>query len=285
MKKIIKKIYYKTKFAFNDMNPMLKESIRIEWACRPKNFGDILNPVLVSKLIGKNILNIRAEYYEKEHYLVIGSILQYANKQSIVWGSGFISSDSQCHEKPLKVCAVRGPLSRQKLIESGIECPEVYGDPALLLPMVYNPKIEKKYKIGIIPHYIDKDNKWIKEIQNTNEDILVIDLINKNPLEVANLILSCERVGSSSLHGLIVADAYQIPSLWLEFSDSLIIGGHFKFLDYFASIGKNIKKPLLIKTNTKIEEIIENTQYIELSIDLNKLIEACPFKILNNSPL
>ena len=51
---------------------------------------------------------------------------------------------------PQKVLAVRGPLSRNYLLENGVDCPDVYGDPALLFPKYYKPHIYKKYKLGII---------------------------------------------------------------------------------------------------------------------------------------
>lgn len=60
-----------------------------------------------------------------------------------VWGAGIISENSLLKEKPSKVYAVRGPLTRQRLIKEGIDCPEIYGDPALLIPYYYRPKVTK----------------------------------------------------------------------------------------------------------------------------------------------
>jgi pyruvyltransferase len=102
----------------------------------------------------------------RENYVSIGSILHFSDKNSIVWGAGFISKDSYCKVPPKKILAVRGPLTRKKLIEQNIECPKIYGDPALLLPIFYHPKIKKKYEIGIVPHYVDQKNEIIKALQN-----------------------------------------------------------------------------------------------------------------------
>lgn len=76
--------------------------------------------------------------------MIIGSSLTLlCNSESIVWGAGVIDNAEELLAHPKKVLAVRGPLSRQYLLERGIECPAVYGDPALLVPKVYNPSIEK----------------------------------------------------------------------------------------------------------------------------------------------
>ena len=94
---------------------------------------------------------------------MIGSIIEsLANKESIIWGSGAMyGGEKVLYEKPKKVLAVRGPLTRKYLLSQGVDCPEVYGDPALLLPKIYNPLIEKKYKLGVIPHNIDFENEHL----------------------------------------------------------------------------------------------------------------------------
>ena len=232
LKKIYRKIYgwtYTPLRYFFDRTPL-----KVYWWNGIHNFGDALNPAFIYMLTGKKISWINPRLYKRKNYIVMGSILVSANKYSIVWGAGFLFPDSKCSEKPFKVCAVRGPLTRQKLLENGIDCPEVYGDPALLLPLLYTPKIEKKYKLGIIPHFHDKTSEWLEVVNNS--DVKIIDIQNSDPMRFIDELLSCEKIASSSLHGLIVADAYKIPSLWLEFSDK-VEGEGFKFRDYFLSHG------------------------------------------------
>jgi len=276
MREIIRSIYHKFRSEIIFRNPKYKKFEKIHWSYKNKNFGDILNPILFNFLTKKNAVSINAQYYKHSNYLVIGSVLQCANKYSTVWGSGFISEKSICREKPFKICAVRGKLTRQKLLQQGIDCPEVYGDPALLMPYVYVPKVEKKYKLGVIPHYSDKNHEWLKNIDR--DDVLVIDVITDNPLAIIDQINSCESIASSSLHGLIISDAYQIPSIWIELSGKLI-GGYFKFHDYFSSVGKNIKQPYPVTIKTSVEDLQNLTSFEELKIDLKLLIENCPFKI------
>lgn len=207
------------------------------WWSGVPNFGDRITPYLVEKINGVKPKQTLRPPSNKSCLFAAGSILQSANKQSVIWGSGFIEKQ----KSPIavrRICAVRGPLTKRNLDELNVPCPEVYGDPGILLPRYYHPSIAKKFKIGVIPHYIDKDSRALHE----DEDWLIIDI--QKPVEnVVDAILSCEAILSSSLHGLIVADAYGIPSCWIKLSNK-VYGNDFKFHDYYASLGEK-EKPIL----------------------------------------
>jgi hypothetical protein len=127
--------------------------------------------------------------------------------------------------------AVRGPLTRDVVLRAGGDCPEVYGDPALLLPLVYLRSAfrERRHDIGLVPHYVD-----LKAARNYG--LPIINPLRADPLEVVNEILACRAILSSSLHGIIVAHAYGIPAAWVRLSDRLD-GDDTKFRDYAASVG------------------------------------------------
>lgn len=239
-----------------------------------QNFGDVINPILLQKLSDKKVRYVgKPKYYKKTNILAIGSILHLASKDSIVWGSGFMDADKVCYEKPKKVFAVRGPKTREQLISQGVPCPEIYGDPALLLPLVYAPKITKKYELGIIPHYTDKNNEWLEQFRVSGK-VKIIDVQNKNVFHFIDDVLSCEKIASSSLHGIILADAYGVPSTWIEFAD--LVDG-FKFLDYFLSVKRADVKPVRIIETTCLGEIDSAFYEYVIDIDLNKLLQAAPF--------
>lgn len=244
------------------------------------NFGDAINPWLFLKISGikpmdaSRTLNIS----RRSIYSCVGSILGWSKSKSIVvWGSGFISESSLLKQKPKSVCAVRGPLSREKLLKFGVECPEIFGDPALLIPRYYFPKIEKKFKLGIIPHYIDKEHpNFMNFCKSLPNDISIIDL-ELDVETVIDSILECHKIISSSLHGLIVADAYGIPSLRVKFSNN-VVGGDFKFNDYFLSVGREISDSIIIDQSTTLEHLYSQFLDYSISINLDLLLDVCPFR-------
>ena len=202
-----------------------------------ENYGDVLSPYIVAQLSGREVAfydapNKKKFWQRKPYLMAIGSIMSHTQTKALVWGSGIISRDD--HFSEAQFLAVRGPLSRKRILELGYSCPEKYGDPALLLPQLYTPTVEKTHAIGFIPHYVDYPA--VRQQYQDQSDCKVIDLITKDHQATTRQILSCERIISSSLHGVIVAQAYGIPAIWVRFSDKLS-GDNVKFFDYFESIG------------------------------------------------
>lgn len=264
-------------FIFKWNKKKQKDSVFLSYDAHRNNLGDIISPLIANQFSPKKVIRISKNKCKRvEHYFMIGSILQRCTKNSIIWGSGFISESSVCKEIPKRVLAVRGPLTRKKLLDQGIACPEIYGDPALLLPEVYpiaNQKI--KYKLGIIPHFLDKNNIELKKFAD-NLDIKIIDIQNKKPLKVIDEMLQCEKIISSSLHGIIISDAYHIPSVWTQFSKP-IGDDNFKFLDYFASVGRKDKFPFIFSEFTSLDSILNVYEDYEIDINLEDLKKSFPF--------
>jgi pyruvyltransferase len=118
--------------------------------------------------------------------------------------------------------------------------PEVYGDPALLLPLIYNPDIQKTHEIGIIPHYVDKKIVLQKYAFDSGFNKFIdVSLPWKKFIDE---VLSCKTIISSSLHGIIIAEAYGIPATWAVHSDK-VIGNGFKFRDYLTGTGRKPQDP------------------------------------------
>ena len=249
---------------------------------KKRNFGDELNYYLLSEITGKHIVGYYNICHIHKHpdLMFIGSLVEeFVTPNSVIWGSGAISGEKPLRHKPAKVCAVRGKLTRQYLLKQGVGCPEVYGDPALLLPYVYQPKVEKKYKVGVIPHIHDLDNSIIKKLLQDDQFHLIKFNNYGNWRTVIDEINMCEMIVSSSLHGLIISDAYNIPNLWIRLSNK-IEGGNFKYLDYFSAVSRETKEPMIVDKKSTPESIIEEVKkYQPVFFDPTKLLNASPIKI------
>jgi pyruvyltransferase len=256
--------------------------IYLDWYHHTTNFGDALNVYLIEKLTDKKVIPVTSNTdlteEGKKIYSCVGSILQKNFKYPVeVWGSGCMYGDRPV-KKVSKIHAIRGKLSREIVIRNKISCPEIYGDPAILLPLIYKPvKVKKTHTIGLLPHYIDQNEKWVLKYKN-EQDIKFINILD--PIE--KIIDEVNKVGyviTSSLHGLICADAYNIPSLWVEFSDK-VKGNGFKFYDYFSGINYDLYTPLQLrddkKTIYKVERYIRRNVKISDEHRLN-LLKSCPF--------
>ena len=203
-------------------------TVKIWWSGNSNgtgNFGDVITPLLF------DYFNINYEFSENSFEAIsTGSIARRAVNGTVVLGSGIITKhDKLCPSADWRF--VRGPYTRNKLIELGANfVPRVYGDPGLLLPLIAKPS-KPLHSIGIVPHFTEY-HKWSKRLK----DYFVIDLKTKDPLNVIEQITSCERIISSSLHGIICAHAYGIPAAWIRLSDNLK-GDSVKFDDYYAGVG------------------------------------------------
>lgn len=251
-----------------------------------QNWGDDINWWFLREICVTPIVSydwsLMARYLGKVNYRVIGSILSMRNTpNSIVWGAGFIDETSPLAFTPKRVLAVRGPLTRKRLLDQGIDCPEVYGDPALLLPLYYQPKVEKKFRLGIIPHYADKGNAFIDKMK-TQDDVLVIEIAHyEHWLDFVDQINMCENIASSSLHGQIIAQAYGIPNLWLKMGDG-IQGGDFKYHDFFLSQGFDRKAVVATDDTTKETLLAECQKWQPSKYDIKPLLDVAPFKLKQN---
>jgi len=273
--------------------------ISVNWGrVEHNNWGDDINMFFLRKISSDCLLPGRALAHpyridfihlpNTEPVFAIGSIFKLISKpNSIVWGAGLINESLLPEVRPLKVLAVRGPLTRKVLLENGIDCPAVYGDPALLLPYYYSPKhIQKKYRVGIIPHYVDEDKEELQQLVGEDSAIVIHMSGYRSWKSVVDQILSCEYIVSSSLHGLIIAEAYNIPNLWVEIKEPLIgdESRRFKFHDFFQSIGLDRKAPYCITEQTTLSDLIEQKSHYQVApgIDLRPLVHACPFHIKND---
>jgi pyruvyltransferase len=198
---------------------------KVFWSNSHPNFGDILTPYILDH---HNIKYEMDDVAAKGSAMCIGSIIHKATDNMIVLGSGCMHSKHQLNPNA-DYRFVRGPLTRQRVLECGGTCPSIYGDPALLLPE-FCSESKKEYDVGIVPHYVD-----YADIVERYPNYKVIDLTNNDPIAVAKEITKCRSIISTSLHGIIAAHAYGIPAAWVKYSNKLK-GNDIKFRDYYSSV-------------------------------------------------
>lgn len=244
----------------------------------PGNLGDIINPYIVEKLTGKPPIYAPAG----EGICAVGSVIKFAQEGTPVWGSGSPHSDDTLHPEA-RYCSVRGPHTRDLVLKNGGTCPEIYGDAAWILPILYAPAVPKTAKTGLILHFTHEAADL-----NVDDSIRKINIRRVGYDEIEDFIremLSCERIVSTSLHGVIIANAYGIPACLATVSgvEKQIHGDGIKFADYYASVGVN--KPPEPVDLSKIKRINNDTFDSKMftpvkNIDVSALLEAAPFEVL-----
>lgn len=200
------------------------------------NAGDHLSKIIVQQMLTLRDKEIVDKAKTNNKLLAIGSVMHFARDNDCIWGTG-INGKIKSNElkfKSLDVRAVRGPKTRKLLMDRDIFVPEVYGDPGLLLPYFFPKETllmsadnEKDYII--IPHI--------------NEDVSLYERYGDNictpkqgAISFTKEIVNSKLVISSSLHGVIIAEAYGVPAILLKNCSG---ESSFKYDDYYYGTGRN----------------------------------------------
>lgn len=216
------------------------------WVGKP-NFGDAVAPYLLERFA--NCARIAHSPIETANVVTVGSVLEHipAGWQGFVLGSGCLYPDRKLNLGPrVLILGLRGPLSAARWSPWFGDI--AIGDPGLLADELVGSQ-SREYDLGIVPHWSDNElandprfvgHKWSTAIINPGGD----------PLKVIQQIGQCKKIVTSSLHGLIVADAFGIPRRFEYTSRFDREGKLFKFQDYSASIGATFEVGKLSQPNS-----------------------------------
>lgn len=231
------------------------------WKFR-RNFGDFLTSLLLQKFA-----HLPSEWTvpNEAELVMVGSILE---KMPEDW-NGIIAGAGKLHEKTklnfpnAKILGVRGPLTAR-----GLKGNIVLADPGLLADELVKSR-DKKYDLGIIPHWTDITLEHDPRFTKFNPKII---RVGDDPLEVIKEISYCKKIVSSSLHGIVLADAFGIPRR-IEISPRALShihqeGGLFKWLDYSASINtdfeigvtKEIDRNIIMEKQYELFDMLEEVK-------------------------
>ncbi|KAA8482793.1 pyruvyl transferase [Arcticibacter tournemirensis] len=229
------------------------------------NFGDHLSKIIVNKVLADHNYMLEEEVKQSRRLLALGSVLHFAKDNDVIWGTG-VNGKVDLSEHTyyqLDVRAVRGPLTRNFLLERGIEAPAVYGDPALLIPSLFPGRFKRTSKKDyvVVPNLHD-----MSIVQNSNAENIVSPLSSWN--RCISDILEADFVIASSLHGLIIAEAYGIPARYLRLSETENL---FKYNDYMMGTGRDEIEPA-----TSLAEALKMGGMKAPLFDSQKLLNAFP---------
>jgi len=249
-------------------------SIRAYWYRDIKNFGDMFTPALL-RHFGFTPVHT---YPVHAQVIGVGSILEHADDSfaGTVLGSGFIYENSRMDLPLARVLSVRGQLTRERL--GGRHRNALLGDPGLLAPLLLPVQPPKRYVVGIVPQHVNLNPSYLSRlIAKHHENVRVINVMS-DPRTVVKAMAECEYILSASLHGLVVADALGIPSGWI--AEQSLVGGRFKFDDYYSSLRVGKMDPVKIRGDEELSQLIAYTSIhstgiiLELQSAIRSLFEG-----------
>ena len=218
--------YHPERFGYNLVNNL------------PYNLGDSLGEVIIRFLLSQKGIDLDAPVTQTKHLNCVGSNIFGSYQDATIWGSGafpYHPSKSMlfCQKlsrRKLDIRAVRGPLTREILIKLGFQCPEIYGDPAILMPLIYNPAKKKKRPYSIVLQFYHE-----RKFRESHPKGCMVSMNTNDYKSVIDEIVSSEIVYTSSLHGIILAETYGVPAVFFR---GLSKKTDFKYLDYYYSTGR-----------------------------------------------
>ncbi len=210
-------------------------TVHLEWWQRKENVGDYIASVVYDWMTRD--IDLSRPKRKGIHLTTVGSLLGGGNYDATVWGSGMLdlfdvrTVYKKAWLRKFDVRAVRGPLTREVLMNAGYNCADAaLGDPAVLMPLIYqSPCAEKKYGRCIVNHYINAENL------HAFPDSVCISAGTNDYKKFIDTLKASGIVISSSLHGVILAEAYGIPAIYCcENLEKTL----FKVYDYYFSTGR-----------------------------------------------
>jgi len=231
------------------------------------NFGDVLALVLSERL-----------FYDFDsssaEFRVIGSVISdglmpqggppligkvpnwkgRSDCRVVYWGCGIRDPQDFCDENRAKVdfLAVRGPMSASSLRLGGAV---PMGEPGLLLPALYRPKVNSlsSGKSICIPHYNDnRSDEYFLQVSGC--DFVLRTNLKPQVEEIyrfIDIVSSSSFVLTAALHGAVVAAAYGVPFAYWD-------NGHLdlpiKWEDFSRLIGISAKFAKNLDSGTALYE-------------------------------
>lgn len=201
------------------------------------NWGDAMSPVMVALLTGAAIERVPFRS-ERPRLAAVGTVAHgFSGGEVWFWGSGCSPTLNPAAppsvQRPyripentrLHVAATRGPATAALLGAGEADVP--FGDPVWLLPRFYRPAVEKTHELGVILHLSELADRESEahpradlaayRLDGGAGGVRLINTVTEISADAlrrwVDEVLACKRIVSTSLHGMVVAEAYGIPCL------------------------------------------------------------------------
>lgn len=237
------------------------------------NFGDELSRTIVNLMLARRGATLFDNAPAHRQMLAVGSVLHMARDNAVIWGTGLHGAMSfrEHHYSALDVRAVRGPITRRFLRDRGHDVPEIYGDPALLLPMLTQGRFAptSEFEVGLVPNL--HDTKFVKASGMLQQfpHMRLIDPLRSWEVVVAD-ILRHKRILASSLHGLVVAETFGIPAVYVRLTEHEPL---LKYQDYYGGTGRNLTY------ETSLNDGLDAVAPTFAGFNPSPLVDAFPYDI------
>lgn len=274
------------------------------------NFGDELGPAAVDRILEQHFqctsslrkLDLHNGAIDAQRHrdgticlFSLGSIFHTIQSGDHVWGTGinpYWQDKQTTYPRELIIYSVRGPKTEALVRQhTGQQQTIPHGDPGFVVPMLYPELSTTKRRsppgnsrFCFVPHFHDLHQAQ----QDLPREVRLISAHQSWKPVVKTLARQCDYVAASSLHGMIVADALGIPSMWFQWTDTMTAKseGHFKYLDYLTSIERTIRIP-----ESDISQILNANAYSP-ALDVytrqsifNRTLASFPFHLFEALPI
>ena len=209
------------------------------------------------------------------HVLAVGSITFMANVHSTLWGCGVLNHQVGVPDiAPHQIRALSGRHSADRLVSNGVRVPDIpLGDPAIfaadLLERVgLAPR--RRASVVVVPHHGSLQHPALHALAR-EEDVAVVDTLN-NDWELLQDIAGCDVVISESLRGLIYAESFAKPSVWISATEDP--NWTFRFGDWFSTTLNPQARPAPMAS--PLNELRRQAEFRFSMIDKSELLAAFP---------
>ena len=256
------------------MSSRPKLGVPIRFWNHMRNFGDSINPYVVKQVSGLEPYFCNDS--EADHLVAIGSILFMSTRKSHIWGTGAMNTTQKLGViNPQQVYALRGKLTLSFLQNKFPEIKSVpLGDPGIFVDEI--PEVQEMIKVSteddtilVVPNHRFQYNNYFRLLAQ-NEGVVVLDPTSDR-VELIRAIIRAKVVVSQSLHGLIFAEVFQKPAVWI--SHTANADWNFKFLDWFST---TVSPLTPLPFGTPLNVLKRGARIAGLSVQRDRLRSAFP---------